>query len=845
MKSLKVTFPELRAIVTSNDKQRFSLIPISEAPSATAPETPAAPAPSTDTSPDAPAPPAATSPDDASAYLIRANQGHSISSVSAATLLTPLTASTPDLPAVCVHGTTAAAWPAILASGGLRPMGRNHVHLAAGLPAGFEALEEDGDDGEPAQPVISGMRSSSRVLVYVDLARAMAAGVVFYRSANNVILTEGDAERKVLGVEFFKRVEDRKAKAVLVRDGVLVGDAGGGWLRAPERLRRPLAREALVARDPDRSVPGLICLLVCSAPAASSFRPKRPHPRPQPEHLRSQPQVPSADRGSPLSLSFSLPDTPAMQSKPAHPPPDDAAAAAQRKRKQNRISQQCLREKKAAMGGGPALDRLGADMRALRDGCERTGQVDAARLLAVSEGLVDENRALREALLRMRKKLLSLSGAADSAADDPIFQKMLAKEAAEATPAGGTGGASKRRKCSSASGRAGAARFGSSDAAGDALAPGHRDGSPGDEAFVDLHAESSESGASSSAGCQRLDPRLQGPAAHAASPAVDLSQLFQTTTSTAAREACPGFPGTAKTPQELCNAFAIPIAGLPQISLPNHAVLDAWMSRSYANFLSQKIENACIQYALRSRSCKVERGAAVEQMIEKSMVERLAEIAVHMMFDDVGLGRFINMLEGAREFLKSVVTCRIMLGCAKPPDLPDELDTECPPWATSTRPLVVDMIAWPSLRDQMIFHSSFYDLDEMTEDVINMTVVDVPEQQIALKMYNPSPKPYPDVPRPEDAEKPFKFSQQEYTLRILQIQNRDLCDIIARRMDCTVNPCSDLQGSSPSPCITAKTDKRFKGWKLSSAFFRKYPFLQCSSLASSYPVYPSSQAPGY
>lgn len=428
---------------------------------------------------------------------------------------------------------------------------------------------------------------------------------------------------------------------------------------------------------------------------------------------------------------------------------------------------------------------------------------------------------------------------------------MLAKEAAEAAPAGGTGGASKRRKCSSASGRAGAARFGSSDAAGDALAPGHRDGSPGDEAFVDLHAESSESGASSSAGCQRLDPRLQGPAAHAASPAVDLSQLFQTTTTTAAREACPGFPGTAKTPQELCNAFAIPIAGLPQISLPNHAVLDAWMSRSYANFLSQKIENACIQYALRSRSCKVERGAAVEQMIEKSMVERLAEIAVHMMFDDVGLGRFINMLEGAREFLKSVVTCRIKLGCAKPPDLPDELDTECPPWATSTRPLVVDMIAWPSLRDQMIFHSSFYDLDEMTEDVINMTVVDVPEQQIALKMYNPSPKPYPDVPRPEDAEKPFKFSQQEYTLRILQIQNRDLCDIIARRMDspasmdCTVNPCSDLQGSSPSPCITAKTDKRFKGWKLSSAFFRKYPFLQCSSLASSYPVYPSSQAPGY
>ena len=46
-------------------------------------------------------------------------------------------------------------------------------------------------DVPEAGTVISGMRKSSDVMVFVDVARAMAAGVVFYRSANGVILTAG------------------------------------------------------------------------------------------------------------------------------------------------------------------------------------------------------------------------------------------------------------------------------------------------------------------------------------------------------------------------------------------------------------------------------------------------------------------------------------------------------------------------------------------------------------------------------------------------------------------------------------------------------------------------------
>lgn len=185
-----------------------------------------------------------------------------------------------------------------------------------------------------------------------------------------------------------------------------------------------------------------------------------------------------------------------------------------------------------------------------------------------------------------------------------------------------------------------------------------------------------------------------------------------------------------------------------------------------------------------------------------------------------------------------------MLGCATPTDVLDGLETDWPAWSTSTRPLIVDLIAWPSLRDQMIFHSSFYDLDEMTEDIINYTVADIPEQRIALQLYSRPPNPFPYVPRPDEntSDTPFKFSTNERTLKILQIQNQELYDIISRRMvapasgDGTDQPCFGIPGSPQSECIPAKTctSKKFKGWKLSTIFFKKYPFLQCPSCKWTY-----------
>lgn len=119
---------------------------------------------------------------DPTGKLIRANQGHSITSgklINQDLLLTKLT-SPQDY---CVHGTTRKAIDEIKSSG-LNKMSRTHIHFASKPNA------------------ISGFRSDSNVLIHVDMASAMADGIEFYISDNQVILSPGPIDPK-----YFKRID--------------------------------------------------------------------------------------------------------------------------------------------------------------------------------------------------------------------------------------------------------------------------------------------------------------------------------------------------------------------------------------------------------------------------------------------------------------------------------------------------------------------------------------------------------------------------------------------------------------------------------------------------------------
>ncbi|KJA13724.1 hypothetical protein HYPSUDRAFT_151253 [Hypholoma sublateritium FD-334 SS-4] len=122
-------------------------------------------------------------------WWIKARQGHSIKTVQLE--LKPVTFVS-DIPTgIAVHGTNRVAWESI-SKQGLSKMKRNHIHLAQNIAG----------DG-----VISGMRSSSKILIYIDVQKALAAGIKFWLSDNGVVLTEGD-KTGLLSKKFFARVVD-------------------------------------------------------------------------------------------------------------------------------------------------------------------------------------------------------------------------------------------------------------------------------------------------------------------------------------------------------------------------------------------------------------------------------------------------------------------------------------------------------------------------------------------------------------------------------------------------------------------------------------------------------------
>ncbi|KAJ6187162.1 hypothetical protein N7519_002070 [Penicillium mononematosum] len=254
LKSLKVTFPEILHAVDSSDKKRFALLHIPSAqPTKSTTQATTTPAtspdaelevgsivgeeqPETSVLESAPATSEAqqsatdqalsVKDTDPSNFLIRATQGHSIKTVDAASFLEPLSLSDESkLPDTVVHGTFHATWPAILQSGGLRCMGRNHVHFATGPSLesvlAVHAVDTAQSKSKPDDSrVISGMRRDAQVLIYIDVRKALKAGVPFWRSENGVILSEGipvtkggagkGEAQKFVTLDFFDVVVERK-----------------------------------------------------------------------------------------------------------------------------------------------------------------------------------------------------------------------------------------------------------------------------------------------------------------------------------------------------------------------------------------------------------------------------------------------------------------------------------------------------------------------------------------------------------------------------------------------------------------------------------------------------------
>ncbi|KAM5374569.1 hypothetical protein ACJA88_008034 [Fusarium oxysporum] len=105
----------------------------------------------------------------------------------------------------------------------------------------------------------------------------------------------------------------------------------------------------------------------------------------------------------------------------------NALDPSERKRAQNRISQQCLREKNITY-----IRNLEETIDLLQKVATGSDPQDRySVLLDAHLKLIAENRKLEDALLRLRKKLLSFGQAANAAADDEVFESVFRRRDAE------------------------------------------------------------------------------------------------------------------------------------------------------------------------------------------------------------------------------------------------------------------------------------------------------------------------------------------------------------------------------------------------------------------------------
>ncbi|KAJ1952526.1 tRNA 2'-phosphotransferase [Dipsacomyces acuminosporus] len=145
------TFAQIRHVVDTNDKKRYTLF------------------------------------QEANEWYIRATQGHSIKIREPP--LAKLTKET--MPKEIIHGTSKSKIQLIQETG-LSRMDRTHIHFATGL-----ANDEK---------VISGMRKNSSAFIYIDIEKALSDGIEFFISENGVVLSNGLDGSGIIPAKYFAKV---------------------------------------------------------------------------------------------------------------------------------------------------------------------------------------------------------------------------------------------------------------------------------------------------------------------------------------------------------------------------------------------------------------------------------------------------------------------------------------------------------------------------------------------------------------------------------------------------------------------------------------------------------------
>ncbi|XP_063976193.1 tRNA 2'-phosphotransferase 1 [Diachasmimorpha longicaudata] len=152
------TIADIRRIVSTNSKQRFTIID-----------------------------------EEDKGLQIKANQGHSLQCVSQLSLK-PLISPNFEI----IHSTYLRKW-SIIKTRGLSRMKRNHIHFSKGLN------------------FTCGLRRNAEVFIFINYSKSVEKGIQFFESENGVILSPGD-EDGVIEPTYFSKVVTSDNKLLMNLD---------------------------------------------------------------------------------------------------------------------------------------------------------------------------------------------------------------------------------------------------------------------------------------------------------------------------------------------------------------------------------------------------------------------------------------------------------------------------------------------------------------------------------------------------------------------------------------------------------------------------------------------------
>ena len=285
------------------------------------------------------------------------------------------------------------------------------------------------------------------------------------------------------------------------------------------------------------------------------------------------------------------------------------------------------------------------------------------------------------------------------------------------------------------------------------------------------------------------------------------------------------------------------------------------------------IEKTCVLYICRMLDMPVDEHqlnvyssmAALKQkysdQVANQVVADLAEIAVRLMCSLSGMSEYVygvvspthtqalriiilsNTLvaKGASEVMEYVLRWRISPTVANRLAIPEPFRPTPLQYSKTNYSLSIDMINWPTLRDQLILYSDESNIDEIVYDVVLNTVIEIPQMQISLNVLDLfQSRILPKLSEEElMSSKPYDLLRPIRHIPIQKLNQHIWHTINSKMGESTrlllqeIPVGASRQTRQPKfrrPQLSSQYGlDRLSEWRLSIEFCEKYPFLECSS----------------